>query len=469
LIRDHQKYFNRLLVLLDAVVVAASYWLAWFLWLSGSVKEMEPGTGILPTEFYFTALIAIIPGYLILYNTFDLYSSKRTAKTTYEIFNIMKANTIGLIAIMVVLFAVNIPDFSRGMVGVFYGINIVADSMMRKYVRSILRFIRKKGYNIKHILLVGYSRAAEEYINKVTSNPEWGYVVCGILDDRVPVDAVYKGVKVIGDIDSLQAILPENQLDEIGITLALADYDRLEYIVNICEKSGVHTKFIPDYNSVIPSHPYLEDFGGLAVVNIRRVPLANTANMLIKRFVDIFGAVVAIVLFSPIMLIAVIGVKTTSKGPLIFKQERVGLHNRPFQMYKFRSMEVQESEDEKKGWTRKNDPRVTKIGRILRKTSIDELPQFFNVLKGDMSLIGPRPERPLFVEKFKEEIPRYMIKHQVRPGITGWAQVNGYRGDTSIRKRIEYDLYYIENWSMALDFRILFLTFFKGFINKNAY
>ncbi len=469
MIRDHQKYFNRLLVLLDAVVVAASYWLAWFLWLSGSVKEMEPGTGILPTEFYFTALIAIIPGYLILYNTFDLYSSKRTAKTTYEIFNIMKANTIGLIAIMVVLFTVNIPDFSRGMVGVFYGINIVADSMMRKYVRSILRFIRKKGYNIKHILLVGYSRAAEEYINKVTSNPEWGYVVCGILDDRVPVDAVYKGVKVIGDIDSLQAILPENQLDEIGITLALADYDRLEYIVNICEKSGVHTKFIPDYNSVIPSHPYLEDFGGLAVVNIRRVPLANTANMLIKRFVDIFGAVVAIVLFSPIMLIAVIGVKTTSKGPLIFKQERVGLHNRPFQMYKFRSMEVQESEDEKKGWTRKNDPRVTKIGRILRKTSIDELPQFFNVLKGDMSLIGPRPERPLFVEKFKEEIPRYMIKHQVRPGITGWAQVNGYRGDTSIRKRIEYDLYYIENWSMALDFRILFLTFFKGFINKNAY
>ena len=469
MIRDHQKYFNRLLVLLDAVVVAASYWLAWFLWLSGSVKEMEPGTGILPTEFYFTALIAIIPGYLILYNTFDLYSSKRTAKTTYEIFNIMKANTIGLIAIMVVLFAVNIPDFSRGMVGVFYGINIVADSMMRKYVRSILRFIRKKGYNIKHILLVGYSRAAEEYINKVTSNPEWGYVVCGILDDRVPVDAVYKGVKVIGDIDSLQAILPENQLDEIGITLALADYDRLEYIVNICEKSGVHTKFIPDYNSVIPSHPYLEDFGGLAVVNIRRVPLANTANMLIKRFVDIFGAVVAIVLFSPIMLIAVIGVKTTSKGPLIFKQERVGLHNRPFQMYKFRSMEVQESEDEKKGWTRKNDPRVTKIGRILRKTSIDELPQFFNVLKGDMSLIGPRPERPLFVEKFKEEIPRYMIKHQVRPGITGWAQVNGYRGDTSIRKRIEYDLYYIENWSMALDFRVLFLTFFKGFINKNAY
>ena len=293
--------------------------------------------------------------------------------------------------------------------------------------------------------------------------------MCGILDDHVPRGAVYKGVEVVDEIDSLHRILPGNELDEIGITLSLSDYDRLEDIVNICEKSGVHTKFIPDYNSVIPSRPYLEDLDGLAVVNIRRVPLTNTANMLIKRLVDIVGAIVAIVLSSPLMLAAVIGIKTTSRGPLIFKQERVGLHNKPFQMYKFRSMEVQNDADEKKGWTTKNDPRVTKVGRLLRSTSIDELPQFFNVLKGDMSLIGPRPERPLFVEKFKEEIPRYMIKHQVRPGITGWAQVNGYRGDTSIKKRIEYDLYYIENWSMAFDFKILFLTFFKGFINKNAY
>ena len=433
------------------------------------MKENDPGTGILAVQNYFTAFIAIVPGYLILYNAFDLYSSKRTAKTVYEIFNIIRANTIGLLAIMVVLFAINIPDFSRGMIGVFYGINIVAESLMRKSVRYALRRMRKKGYNVKHILLVGYSRAAEEYINKIKANPEWGYEVCGILDDHVPVGAVYKGVQVTGEIDTLHTILPENRLDEIGITLSLSDYDRLESIVNICEKSGVHTKFIPDYNSVIPSRPYLEDLDGLAVVNIRRVPLNNTANMLMKRLVDIVGALVAIVLSSPFMLVAAIGVKATSRGPLIFKQERVGLHNKPFQMYKFRSMEVQSTADEKKGWTTKNDPRVTKVGRILRSTSIDELPQFFNVLKGDMSLIGPRPERPLFVEKFKEEIPRYMIKHQVRPGITGWAQVNGYRGDTSIKKRIEYDLYYIENWSMTFDLKILFLTVFKGFVNKNAY
>jgi Undecaprenyl-phosphate glucose phosphotransferase len=329
--------------------------------------------------------------------------------------------------------------------------------------------MRIKGYNIKHILLVGYSRAAEEYIDKIKSNPEWGYDVCGILDDSVPSGAVYKGVKVIGEIDNLSPILENNSYDEISITLSLSDYDRLEGIVNICEKTGVHTKFIPDYNSVIPSRPYFEDLDGLAVVNIRRVPLTNTGNKIIKRSMDIVGAIVAIILFSPIMIIAAVAVKTTSKGPLIFKQERVGLHNKPFKMYKFRSMEVQNDADEKKGWTTKDDPRVTKIGKILRKTSIDELPQFFNVLKGDMSLIGPRPERPLFVEKFKEEIPRYMIKHQVRPGITGWAQVNGYRGDSSIKKRIEYDLYYIENWTVTLDLKILFLTFFKGFVNKNAY
>jgi Undecaprenyl-phosphate glucose phosphotransferase len=469
LIRDHQKYFNKLLVLLDAMVIAAAYWFSWFLWLSGYVKENDPGIGILSVETYFAALAAIVPGYLILYNTFDLYSSKRTAKTIYEIFNIIKANTVGLLAVMVVLYAINIPDFSRGMVGVFYGINIVAESLMRKSVRYGLRRMRRKGYNVKHILLVGYSRAGEEYINKIKANPEWGYEVCGILDDHVPVGAVYKGVRVTGEIDTLQTVLTDNQLDEIGITLSLSDYDRLEAIVKLCEKSGVHTKFIPDYNSVIPSRPYLEDLDGLAVVNIRRVPLNNMANMLMKRLVDIAGALTAIVLCSPFMLTAAIAVKVTSRGPLIFKQERVGLHNKPFQMYKFRSMEVQSDAEEKKGWTVKNDPRVTKVGRLLRSTSIDELPQLFNVLKGDMSMIGPRPERPLFVEKFREEIPRYMIKHQVRPGITGWAQVNGYRGDTSIKKRIEYDLYYIENWSMAFDMKILFLTFFRGFINKNAY
>ena len=240
-------------------------------------------------------------------------------------------------------------------------------------------------------------------------------------------------------------------------------------LVAACEKSGVHTKFIPDYNNVIPTQPYIEDLQGLPVINIRHVPLNEPINRYMKRCVDIFGALVGIVLFSPVMGLTALIIKITSPGPVIYCQERIGLHNRPFKMYKFRSMEVQAPASEKNKWTTPHDPRVTPIGRFIRKTSIDEIPQFFNVLKGDMSLVGPRPERPFFVERFKEEIPRYMIKHQVRPGMTGWAQVNGYRGDTSITKRIEHDLYYIENWTLGWDFKILFLTFFKGFINKNAY
>lgn len=188
--------------------------------------------------------------------------------------------------------------------------------------------------------------------------------------------------------------------------------------------------------------------------------------MVIKRGMDIVGAIGCLILFSPVMFTVALLIKLTSPGPVIYSQERVGLHNKPFKMYKFRSMEVKE---EKNGWTKQNDPRVTPIGRIIRKFSIDEMPQFYNVLIGNMSLVGPRPERPFYVEKFREEIPRYMVKHQVRPGMTGWAQINGYRGDTSIRKRIDCDLYYIENWTMGFDVKILFLTLFKGFINKNAY
>ena len=336
-------------------------------------------------------------------------------------------------------------------------------------LRWILRKYRKQGYNQKHILLVGYSHAAEGYLDRVVTHPEWGYIVKGILADNKPEGEEYRGIKILGGTDKLAEILPQNQLDEIVITLGLAEYHKLGRIVNMCEKSGVHTKFVPDYNNIIPTKPYTEDLMGMPVINIRRIPLNNMLNAVAKRCVDIFGALVAIILFSPVMLVTSIIIKVTSPGPLIFKQERIGKHNRPFYMYKFRSMVVQDEKDEKKGWTTKNDPRVTPIGRFIRKTSIDELPQLFNILIGDMSLVGPRPERPQFVEKFKEEIPRYMIKHQVRPGLTGWAQVNGYRGDTSIQKRIEFDLYYIENWTMGFDFKIIFLTFLKGFINRNAY
>ncbi|MCI8789913.1 MAG: undecaprenyl-phosphate glucose phosphotransferase [Lachnospiraceae bacterium] len=468
MIKDNQKVFNQLLVMIDAAITAASFLLAYCFkfYLLGD----GPGLGVLPMGDYLTLLPAVIPIYAFLYYVCDVYAPKRTVRRRFEIFGIVKANTIGIVALIIVLYMIiREINFSRSVMGFFYVFNVFLTSCFRLGLRRGLRTIRSKGYNLKHILLVGYSRAAEEYIDRLLDNPQWGYVACGILDDHIPAGTTYKGVKVLGRLGNLEIILPENKLDEIAISLSLKDYDHLEGIVAICEKSGVHTKFIPDYNSLIPSKPYTEDLMGLPVINIRYVPLTNTGNIIIKRIMDVAGALVGIVVTSPIMLLAALLVKFTSPGPVIYRQERVGLHNKAFYMYKFRSMERQAPSEERKAWTVRNDPRVTPIGKILRRTSVDELPQLFNILKGDMSLVGPRPERPLFVEKFKEEIPRYMVKHQVRPGLTGWAQVNGLRGDTSIRKRIEYDIYYIENWTVWFDLKIILMTFFTGFINKNAY
>ena len=454
-------------MLVDAIVLVLSYFLAWLIRFVGPMAA----TAVRTRSFkqYMLMLVLIVPVYLLLYQAFTLYIPMRMQGRRLVLANIIKANSLGLLILMFTFYMIDESDYSRSTYIMFYVINIILQWCARMLIFTVLRDMREKGLNQKQMICVGYSSAAEEYIDRVLANPQWGYVIRGILDDNIPAGTEYKGIKVLGRIANLNVILPENRLDEIAITLGLSEYYRLEEIVALCEKSGVHTKFIPDYNKIIPTKPYTEDILGLPVINIRYVPLNNTFNALVKRAMDIVGSIVGIIVTSPLMLLMCLIIKLTSPGPLIYKQERVGLHNQTFWMYKFRSMEVQPESEEKKAWTVKNDPRVTPIGKFMRHTSIDELPQLFNILKGNMSLVGPRPERPFFVEKFREEIPRYMVKHQVRPGLTGWAQVNGYRGDTSIRKRIECDLYYIENWSIGLDIKIIFLTFFKGFINKNAY
>lgn len=460
MIKSNQKYFNRLHVLLDAIIIAVSYALAW------GIKFFDDGHTMM-NAMYITGLLCIIPLYLILYYFFNVYSPKRMQTVKEEAGNIIKSNTAGLVIFILSLYMLHQAHFSRQMMFIFYVINNTVEIVFRNLIRRVLRNIMNKGFNQKHILLVGYSRAAEGYIDRIKLNPQWGYHILGILDDNISIGTKYRGEEVIGKIDRLEGLLLENELDEIAITLSIAEYVKLESIVAVCEKSGVHTKFIPDYNNVIPTRPYTEDLLGLPVINIRRVPLNGSFNRFIKRLGDIVGSFLLIILFSPIMLIVAIAVKISSKGAVIYKQERVGLHNRNFVMYKFRSMRADRCDEHH--FTTQNDDRTTKVGKIIRKFSLDELPQLFNVFKGDMSLVGPRPEQPNFVEQFREQIPRYMIKHQVRPGMTGWAQINGYRGNTSIEKRIEYDLYYIENWTFFFDISILFQTLFKGFVNKNAY
>lgn len=471
MIKDNQRFLNNLHVLLDVLIICASYALAWLLTIVAPI--FPAGHGVLPPQVYFAALLPIVPAYLLLYWAFHLYEPKRTHSKHAELWHICQACAVGLMLLTSILFAFRrsgyFGNFSTRMLVAFSIIDITLTTIERFGIRYILSRLRRKGFNQKHVMLVGFSDASDQFIDACRRNPDWGYHIYGIVDDIAEVGEGYKGVRVVDRISELEHILAQNTIDEIAITLPLAAYAKLDGIVHVCEKSGVHTKFIPDYNNIIHSKPVTEDMDGLPVINIRNVPLTDPVKATAKRAVDICGALVGIVLFSPIMLVVATLIKLTSPGPIIFKQERVGLHNKPFMMYKFRSMVQQTEADEKKGWTVPGDPRVTRVGRFIRKTSIDEFPQFFNVLAGQMSLIGPRPERTQFVEMFKEEIPRYMIKHQVRPGMTGWAQVNGLRGDTSIYERVKYDIWYIENWTMSLDVKILFLTIFKGFVNKNAY
>lgn len=481
MIKENQKYLNGLHLILDAVITLVSFCLAYYIRFDFPLFAPKPKAGTI--GIYYITLRAyvwkypyyncpvpyIIIGMICLYYIFHLYAPKRFLSRKYELFNIIKANVTGLAIIFVILYLFKLDDYSRWLMIIFCCVNIVLSTLFRNIIRMVLADMRKNGMNLKHIVFVGFSPACASYIDRLKLNPQWGYRIHGIFDDTMPDDFEYRGVPKIGTIDDLAGYLNANMLDETIITLNIKEYGKLERIVGICEKSGTHTKFVPDYYKFITTKPYTEDLNGLPVISIRNVPLSNTPNKIVKRTMDIVGSIILIIVSSPLMLIIAGLVKISSPGPVLFKQIRVGLHGREFSMYKFRSMRMEDPGKEKKEWTTENDPRVTPIGRILRKTSLDEIPQFFNVLKGDMSLVGPRPERPYFVEKFKEEIPKYMIKHQVRPGITGWAQVNGLRGDTSISLRIEHDIYYIENWTLGFDIKILFLTIFKGFVNENAY
>ena len=466
MIKQNQKILNAMLVFIDAIVLAISLVLAWVIRFKSGLFSVESH---LSFKTYMLPLIFIIPLYLAIYSFNKLYTPHRNKDIFFEVSNIIKSNILGLIILTTILFVQKQIHYSRYVLLFFSVISIVITTIERTSIRLVLRSLRKRGYNVKHILIIGATELAADFLKRIQANKYLGYNVFGILDDNKKKGYKLKDSVVIGRISDLDRCLQKNNLDEIIIALPIEEYGKLKDIINICEKNGIRTQIIPAYSKYIPARPYVDELDGLQLINIRHVPLDNILNSTIKRIMDILVSLIAIVIFSPIMLFTAIMIKITSPGPIIFKQERVGLNNKCFNMYKFRSMHVAKEEVAATRWTTKDDPRKTKFGAFIRKLSIDELPQLFNVLKGDMSLVGPRPERPFYVEKFKEEIPKYMIKHQVRPGMTGWAQVNGWRGDTSIRRRIEYDIYYIENWTLLLDIKILWLTIFKGFINKNAY
>ena len=298
---------------------------------------------------------------------------------------------------------------------------------------------------------------AHRYSREIREDRELGYHLAGYVAEKPDEDW---DEKWLGGFDRLEEVLDSCRPDEVISAIETEDLSRTPAIISACEKTGCKLSIVPFYADYMAARPNFDDLNGIPLLNIRYIPLDNLANAFLKRTMDIVGSALILILLSPLMLATAIGVKISSPGPIIFRQERVGRNKKPFTMYKFRSMRV--NSEETTAWSQNTDSRKTKFGSFIRKYSIDELPQFWNVLKGDMSLVGPRPELPFFVDRFKEEVPLYMVKHQVRPGITGWAQINGLRGDTSIKARIEHDLYYIEHWSLGFDVKILWITVFGG-------
>lgn len=467
MIKQNQKYFNFLLVVADSVVIIISLILAWYLRFETTIFGDVGVSGWGFTE-YMIPLVVIIPLYLVLYYIFTLYRPQRTSTLISEIGDIIKANFTGMVILTTLLFLISADDYSRYVLAAFAIFTTLFTVIERMAVRNSLRIIRSKGYNLKHVLVVGADELGYKFASRIDENQHIGYNIIGFLDDNLEKGHKILNSEVIGKIKDLEHFVLTEPLDRVVITLLPQQYNIME-IVDICEKHGVKTKIIPEFSRYLQARPTIDMLDDIPLIDVRYVPLDNMYKKFLKRMFDFVAATMAIIILSPIIIITAVLVKLSSPGSIIYKQERVGLNRKKFQIYKFRSMKTNDENKIAPQWTTEDDQRRTKIGSFIRRTSIDEFPQFFNILKGDMSLIGPRPERPMFVEVFREQIPKYMIKHYVRPGMTGWAQVNGWRGNTSIEKRIEHDIYYVENWTMLLDFKIFFLTFIRGFVNKNAY
>ena len=351
----------------------------------------------------------------------------------------------------------------------FWVLNILALFFFRGIIREILRALRRRGYNLRHILIVGTDRLAREVAQKINRHLEFGLNIVGFLGRKPEqVGEGIDGIKVLATYADIKNIISEKGIDEVIIALPFEEEKLMRTILGSISNEMVDIKVVPDLSQFFTLRKGVEELDGLPIINLRESPLYGW-NGVIKRLFDIIGSFIAIMVFSPLMLFIIIVMKFTSPGPIFYKQKRMSLDGRSFDILKFRSMRVNTEEETGAVWTKENDPRRTRLGVFLRRTSLDELPQFFSVLRGEMSLVGPRPERPVLVEQFRQHIPRYMLRHKIKAGMTGWAQVHGWRGNTSLEKRIEYDLYYIENWSLWLDLKIILKTIPAVLKGKGAY
>ena len=360
-------------------------------------------------------------------------------------------------------------EISRLVWALFLVLNVAVTYGSRETVRRVLEHRWRKGLGLRRVLIAGTGELARHVADRILQHGEFGYRIAGFVDDRAADDHLgYRGLPLLGTFPEVGEIIQRERIDQLYVALPLEEHVKMLGLIEVANRECIDVKVVPDLLQFIALRARLEDLDGVPIVNLNDVPLQGL-NSVIKRSIDIvFSAAALALLAAPFGIIAAL-IKATSPGPVFYRQERMGLDGKPFTVFKFRSMYVDAERETGPVWTRENDPRRTPVGRLLRRISLDELPQLWNVLKGNMSLVGPRPERPFFVDQFKRRVPQYMLRHKVKSGMTGWAQVNGWRGNTSIEKRIEYDLYYIENWSVGLDFKIMWLTLVRGFFHRHAY
>lgn len=454
MIKKNQTFFDFIQIIIDMLTIALALLLAY--WIRFVSPFYTDGVREMNYVNYLHLLIFILPTFLVCYFIFGLYKPFRKVKFFKEVRSILLANSFGLLILVTYLYYTKDVNYSRLMLGYFYIASIIFIIIERYITRYVYKKLASKGFNQKQVIVVGAGEIGQTFVNKISEEKHLGYNVVGFIDDYFSKKEE-KGVPILGKTKDLNNILNNTYVDEVVIALPNTSFKKINDVIDVCEFNGVKTQVIPDYINLLKGQQAsIDELDGIPLINTRHVPLDNPFNEGLKRIADIIGSLLLITITSPLMLLIALGVKLTSPGPIIYKQARVGKNRKEFIIYKFRSMRSDQKGT--KDWTVENDPRRTKFGTFLRKTSLDELPQFFNVLKGDMSLIGPRPELPYWVDQYRETIPHYMIKHHVRPGITGLSQIRGLRGDTDLIERIDTDIEYIENWTPFLDFKIVLKT-----------
>ncbi len=466
MLNRYSEVFRSLLFVSDLVLVAASWIAAYHLRF---FSYLEAPRGVPELRPYAELLVAILPIWVLLFRARGLYEPWRSGSLVREMGAVVTANAMGIVALVAISFFLRSYFYSRGVLVVFFALSTVSVIAFRLLLRAGLRAARRRGYNLRHVLIVGAGPLAESVIERMHAHPEAGLRVIGVLGEEAPARGrTVHGVPVLGQIGELSAVVASRAPDLVLIALPAAGAVHLEKILPALEDELVNVRIVPDLPAITTLRSRVEELDGLPLIALREGPLVGWAAVR-KRAFDVAVTLPALCILSPLFLLIAALVRITMGSPVLFRQERMGLDGEIFEMLKFRTMVRDAEAGTGPVWTVDEDPRRTRHGAILRRASRDELAQHWNVLRGDMSLVGPRPERPVFIEQFRREIPGYILRQKVKSGLTGWAQVHGWRGNTSLHERVEHDIHYIQNWSLGLDVRILVMTVWRGLLHRNAY